>query len=74
MLGILEKIARNPYLSLVAGTVLLLTSGWEIVQSLGTLEVGAHHGVAFYGLLQMLRSIPEIAEGSKDIVEAKGAH
>ena len=74
MLRILEKIARSPYLSLVSGIVLLVTAGWQIVSSFGEGGVGAHHGVAFYGLVQIIRSFPEIVYGAKDILPPEAAH
>lgn len=67
----LKKIVNNPYLNFIAGIVLLLTTGVELfeLESLG--EVGGNHGIFFYSLLVVLKSIPEILEGLEDIEKAR---
>lgn len=57
----LKKIVENPYINLIAGLILIISSGKEIIEKLDE-GVGAHHGVFIFGLLQALKSIPEIVE------------
>ena len=66
-------IAHHPYLNLLSGLVLLLTAGREI---LVTVEegVGAHHGVAVFGALQVLKSLPELMHGVEGVTKFSENH
>lgn len=59
----IREWVENPWLSLISGLVLLVTSGSEILETLESGSVGAHHGIAFLGLIQVIRSLPHILEG-----------
>ena len=61
-MNLLKKIAENPYLNLISGFILLLTSGKEILE---TLDIGAHHGVAFFGMVQIIKCLPDILHGAE---------
>lgn len=67
MIETLKKITENPWLNLIAGAILLGTAGYEVWESLAEHTIGAHHGVALFGLLQLLRSIPEVMHGLEKI-------
>ena len=67
MIALLRKIAENPYLNLISGLVLLATAGCEIVRTLGDGAIGAHHGVAFFGLTQIIQSLPHILHGTEQV-------
>lgn len=67
----LRKITHSPYLNLLSGMILLITAGSEIWESFEEASLGAHHGIAFFGLVQMLKSIPEFFHGVKEIEEAE---
>ncbi len=66
----LKKIVHSPYLNLFSGVILLLTSGWETWNSLDEFSLAAHHGVLVFSLVQILRTIPEIFHGLKEIHES----
>ncbi len=54
-----------------AGILLLLTSGWEIVEGLGEeFSPGAHHGLAVFGLVQVIAAMPHCLHGVKQMHES----
>jgi len=63
---VLKKISENPYLDLISGIILLITSGYEIITNLDKLSIGAHHGVAIFGMIQIIKSIPPLLETLKN--------
>ena len=71
---LLIKVGENPYLNLLSGVVLLVTGGFEIWEKMDMPTViGAHHGVVFFGLLQILKTLPELLHGVKELQEGKDA-
>lgn len=67
----LKNITQSPYLNLLCGAILLISAGYEIWLHLGTEGLRAHHGIALVGLIQILRSVPEILEGVNHMGDAK---
>lgn len=68
---LLAKIAGSPIVSIITGIILIYTSGSEIFDSMDeAVKVGAHHGVFLLGILQLLKALPEIVEGSRKLSEA----
>ncbi len=63
----LRKIIHSPYLSLLVGLVLLTTAGYEIWHSYEDAKVGAHHGMLFYSLVHIAKSIPDMKAGIKEV-------
>jgi hypothetical protein len=63
----LKAFVKHPATQLVTGLVLLISGGWEIVLDFmsaeHSLRLGVHHGVALFGLIQILGSLPELVEG-----------
>jgi hypothetical protein len=63
----LKAFVKHPGTQLVTGLVLLISGGWEIVLDFMSAEhsfrLGVHHGVALFGLIQILGSLPELVEG-----------
>lgn len=58
-------------MNLLSGIVLFLTAGNEIWDSFGEASIAVHHSVALYGLIQILKSLPDIMEGLKEVEEAE---
>ena len=60
------KIAKNPYINLFIGIVMLTSGLSEIIEELEQLSEGfrlrAHHGVFAYGMLSFLKALADIAE------------
>ncbi len=69
----LKKITQSEYLNLISGIILLITSGYEIFESFAEPSIGAHHGILIFGIIQILRAIPEIVHGLKELEDAKEA-
>lgn len=63
----LKKIVENPWLNLISGLVLFITSGMEIIRTLGDGHIGAHHGVAVFGLVKVVQCLPDILEGTHKV-------
>lgn len=63
----LKAFATHPATQFATGAVLLISGGWEIVLDFMNAEhsfrLGVHHGVALFGLTQMLGSLPAIVDG-----------
>jgi hypothetical protein len=63
----LKAVVKHPATQLIAGLILLISGGSEIVFDFVNAEhsfrLGAHHGVALFGLIQMLGSLPDLVEG-----------
>lgn len=66
----LKKITESPYLNLLSGLILLVTSAYETITSLGEASLGAHHGVLVFSIIQLAKVIPEINRGLGEIQEA----
>ena len=67
----LKKITQSPYLNLLSGIILLLTASNEIWESFEKSSVGARHGIFIFSIIHILKSIPEITHGLKEVEEAK---
>ncbi len=69
----LEKITQSRYLNLLSGFVLLFTSGYETWHTIDHFSIGAHHGVLIFSIIQILKTLPEIMDGARELTEAKSA-
>ena len=65
----LAKIIKNPWVDLIVGIALMLTSGWEVYESFETAELGAHHGMLLFSIAQILKVIPDVVEGVRAVNE-----
>jgi hypothetical protein len=63
----LRIFVKHPVTQMVTGLILLVSGGAEVLYDFLAAErsfaLGAHHGVALFGLMQMLGSLPEIVDG-----------
>jgi len=63
----LNAFVKHPVTQLVTGLILLISGGTEVVLDFINAEhsfrLGAHHGVAVFGLIQMLGSLPDLVGG-----------
>jgi hypothetical protein len=66
----LKKIAESPYLNLLSGIILLLTSAYEIVVTTDEALIGVRHGILLFSISQMIKAIPDIMHGLSEIEEA----
>jgi hypothetical protein len=67
----LNSFAQHPFVNLFCGLILLLTSGYETWSTIEELTVGAHHGVFLFSIVQVLKTLPEMLQGTKEINIAK---
>ena len=67
----LREITRSPYLNLLSGLVLLGTSGYETWSTLEEFSIGSHHGILLFSIIHILRTIPEMTHGLKDLNEGQ---
>jgi len=67
LLQTLKAFVKHPVTQLVTGLILLISGGAEVVLDFINAEhsfrLGAHHGVAVFGLIQMLGSLPDLVGG-----------
>ncbi len=63
----LNSFVQSPFVNLLCGLILLLTSGYEAWNTTEEFTIGAHHGVLFFSIVQILKALPEILQGSKEI-------
>ncbi len=75
----LKAVVQHPTTQLVTGFILLISGGTEVVFDFIDAEhkfrLGAHHGVALFGLIQMLGSLPDVVEGldrSFEVIDKHG--
>ena len=63
----LKAVVKSPTTQFATGLILLVSGGAEVVLDFMTAEhsfrLGVHHGVALFGLIQMLGSLPELVDG-----------
>jgi hypothetical protein len=63
----LKKIVQSAYLNLLSGLILLITAGYQVWESFEEASVGAHHGILFYSLVHIAKTIPEFMSGLKGL-------
>lgn len=71
----IRGFVENRWTRLVVALVVLGTGLSETVhdlESVGSLVVGAHHGMVVLGLMHLLRTLPEVVEGFDKLEEAEG--
>lgn len=66
----LKRITQSPYLNLLSGLILLITSGYEVIAHIDDAALGIHHGIMLFSLIQIAKVIPEIMHGLTEIEEA----
>ena len=63
----IHRIAHHPALNFTAGVILLITGLLEslaaIFEDLLQIPLGAHHGIAVFGFLQMVKCLPDMMKG-----------
>jgi hypothetical protein len=63
----LKTVVKHPSTQLVCGLILFLSGmaeiGYDFFSAERTFRLGVHHGVALFGLVQMLGSLPDLVDG-----------
>lgn len=66
----LREITKSPYLNLLSGLILLITSAYETIATLDEASFGVPHGILVFSVIQIIKAIPEIMHGLTEIQEA----
>lgn len=72
----MEAIVRSPWLNVIAGLILVITGLLETLDLAldGFSTVfGAHHGIATFGVIHVLKSFPDVFKGLKFVEEGEEA-
>ena len=65
MKSTLKSIIENRWLKIIVALALFFTAGAEVLNNLEELDVGAHHGVLLYSILNIFKTLPDFFEGSE---------
>jgi hypothetical protein len=69
----LRKFVESPYLNMIVGLIVLfsgLSEAWgTLSKDIFSGNFGAHHGVMVFGFFQVLKSLPPILSGIKQLVK-----
>ena len=65
MKSTLKSIIENRWLKIIVALALFFTAGAEVFNNLEELDVGAHHGVLLYSILNIFKTLPDFFEGSE---------
>lgn len=63
----LRRIIYSPWVNLFSGLVLLITSGYEAWVSIDSYALGVHHGVFVFSIIHIIKALPDVLHGAKDI-------
>jgi hypothetical protein len=67
----IHRVAGSNYLNFSSGLILLLCGLLEsfavVTEELLGMPIGAHHGIAFFGAIQMLKALPDFMKGVRFI-------
>ncbi len=63
----LREMIENPWVNFISGLILLLSAGNEIIHTIDKTEIGTHHGVAIFGLIQTIKYLPHILDGTEQV-------
>tara|TARA_B100000686_G_scaffold143654_1_gene151190 strand:- start:395 stop:613 length:219 start_codon:yes stop_codon:yes gene_type:complete len=65
----LRKFVGNPYANLLVGIILISSTFMEVWKSVheDIFQLGTHHGVMLFGIVQTLKALPDIMEGLNSI-------
>ena len=65
MKSTLKSVIENRWIKIIVALALFFSAGAEVFDNLEELEVGAHHGVLLYSILNIFKTLPDIFEGSE---------
>lgn len=68
LMKVSRKITDNPYTNIVVGLILLYSGVSESLhefKELAGFRLGVHHGVVFFAILHLLKSLHEVADAAE---------
>lgn len=72
---ILKIVTEHPFVNIVVALVLLYSGVSETLHEFKEMQefkVGVHHGVIFFAVLHLLKSLHEVIEGLEYVSKVKG--
>ncbi len=71
----IRRVADNPWLRVLVALILVATGVSETLTELeadvADMALRAHHGVLLYGVVDLLRTLPDLFEGIAGIAEVR---
>ena len=65
MKSTLKSVIENRWIKIIVALALFFSAGAEVFDNLEELNVGAHHGVLLYSILNIFKTLPDFFEGSE---------
>ena len=66
----LKKIVNSPWIGILLSATIMFAAGNEIIGEIEEeFELGAHHGIGFYGAVLFMKSLIELLESTVNIAE-----
>ena len=65
MKSTLKSLIENRWIKIIVALALFFSAGAEVFDNLEELDVGAHHGVLLYSILNIFKTLPDFFEGSE---------
>lgn len=73
----LKRVADHPFMNITAGAFLVGTGLFEgaasIYEELADVPIGGHHGMAVFGIIHILRTLPDLLEAMHFVEEGEEA-
>jgi hypothetical protein len=66
----IRKFVNHPVALLTTSGVMFATSLHEVISTSETFQLGAHHGVLAYAMLQAVRALPDLFESAERAEDA----
>ena len=65
MKSALKSVIENRWIKIIVALALFFSAGAEVFDNLEELDIGAHHGVLLYSILNIFKTLPDFFEGSE---------
>ena len=65
MKSTLKSVIENRWIKIIVALALFFSAGAEVFDNLEEFDVGAHHGVLLYSILNIFKTLPDFFEGSE---------
>ena len=67
----LKAFCEHVYVTIATGLTMLFSSIVEMVRTFEESGLGSHYGVALFGLVHVLKAIPQVLGGAQEIARTK---
>jgi hypothetical protein len=66
----IRKVVNHPAMLLTTASAMFVSSLHEVISSAATFQLGAHHGILAYAMLQAARALPDLFESAERAEDA----